>query len=163
MDNKIIILGLVTLIIFLSGCIQSNVSNIDGLSPSINTHLKNGDQYFNNASYDTNKFSYTMALSNCNNATAEYNQARSLASEGLTYANNSNNTVYSTYMQLVLDEIDSKINATNELRIAIPSLENNDTVNANLHIGNANTFMSKATDFYNQRADIVKQNPTKFK
>ena len=66
-------------------------------------------------------------------------------------------------MQLVLDEIDSKINATNELRIAIPSLENNDTENANLHIGNANTFMSKATDFYNQRADIVKQNPTKFK
>ena len=163
MDNKIIILGLVTLIVFLSGCIQSNVSNIDGLSLSINIHLKNGDQYFNNAGYDANKFQYDMALTNCNNATTEYNQARSLASKGLTYANNSNDTIYSTYMQLVIDEIDSKINATNELRIAIPYLQNNDSVNANLHIGNSNTFMSKATDFYNQRADIVNQNPTKFK
>ncbi len=163
MDNKIIILGLVTLIVFLCGCIQSNVSNINGLSPSINTHLKNGDQYFNNAGYDSNKFLYDMALKNCDNSTAEYNQARSLASEGLTYANNSNDTIYSNYMQLVLDEIDSKINATNELRTAIPYLVNNDTVNANFHIGNANAFMSKATDFYNQRADILKQNPTKFK
>lgn len=163
MDNKIIILGLVTLIIFLSGCIQSDVSKIDGLSTSINTHLKNGDQYYNNAGYNDNKFQYDLALKNCDNATTEFNQARSLASEGLTYANNSNDTVYSTYMQYVLDELDAKINATNELKTAIPFLMDNNTVNANNHAGNANGFMSKATDFNSQREGIVKQNPTKFK
>ena len=163
MDNKIIILGLITLIIFLSGCIQSDVSKIDGLSTSINTHLKNGDQNFNNAGYDANKFLYDQALKNCDNATAEYNQARSLASEGLTFANSSNDTVYTTYMQYVLDELDAKINATNELKTAIPFLMDNDTVNANNHVANANAFMSKSTDFNNQREDIVKQNPTKFK
>jgi hypothetical protein len=163
MDNKIIIVGLLTLVIFLSGCIQSDASKIDGLSTSINTHLKNGDQYYNNAGNNTNKFQYDTALTNCDNATAEFNQARSFATQGLTFANNSNDTVYITYMQDVLDEIDAKINATNELKTAIPFLKNNDTVNANIHLGNANGFMAKAIDFNTQRENIVKQNPAKFK
>lgn len=163
MDNKIIIVGLITLIIFLSGCIQSDASKIDGLSTSINLHLKNGDGYFNNASYDTNKFLYDEALSNCDNATSEFNQARTFASQGFTYATNSNDTVYINYMQYVLDEIDAKLNATSELKTAIPYLINNDTINANNHLGNANGFMNKATDFNSQREAIVKQNPGKFK
>jgi hypothetical protein len=39
----------------------------------------------------------------------------------------------------------------------------NDTVNANIHVSNANGFMNKATTFNDQRENIVKQNPTKFK
>ena len=87
----------------------------------------------------------------------------SLASQGFTYAQNSNDTVYINYMQYVLNEIDAKINATNELKTAIPYLMDNDTVNANTHVSNANGFMNNATTFNNQRQDIVKQNPTKFK
>jgi hypothetical protein len=163
MDNKIIILGIMILVIFLSGCIQSDTSKIDGVSTSINTHLKNGDNNFNNAGTDVNKFLYTKALKESDNASSEFNQAKSLASQGFTYAQNSNDTVYVNYMQLVLNEIDAKINATNELKTAIPYLMDNDTINANTHVSNANGFMNKATKFYDQRQDIVKQNPTKFK
>jgi outer membrane murein-binding lipoprotein Lpp len=163
MDNKIIILGIMILVIFLSGCIQSDTSKIDGVSTSINTHLKNGDNNFNNAGTDVNKFLYTKALKESDNASSEFNQAKSLASQGFTYAQNSNDTVYVNYMQLVLNEIDAKINATNELKTAIPYLMDNDTINANTHVSNANGFMNKATTFYDQRQDIVKQNPTKFK
>ena len=163
MDNKIIILGIMILVIFLSGCIQSDTSKIDGVSTSINTHLKNGDSNFNNAGTDVNKFLYTKALKESDNASSEFNQAKSLASQGFTYAQNSNDTIYVNYMQLVLNEIDAKINATNELKTAIPYLMDNDTVNANTHVSNANGFMDKATNFYDQRQDIVKQNPTKFK
>lgn len=163
MDNKIIILGIMILVIFLSGCIQSDTSKIDGVSTLINTHLKNGDNNFNNAGTDVNKFLYTKALKESDNASSEFNQAKSLASQGFTYAQNSNDTVYVNYMQLVLNEIDAKINATNELKTAIPYLMDNDTINANTHVGNANGFMNKATTFYDQRQDIVKQNPTKFK
>lgn len=163
MDNKIIILGIMILVIFLSGCIQSDTSKIDGVSTSINTHLKNGDNNFNNAGTDANKFLYTKALKESDNASSEFNQAKSLASQGFTYAQNSNDTVYVNYMQLVLNEIDAKINATNELKTAIPYLMDNDTINANTHVSNANGFMNKATTFYDQRQDIVKQNPTKFK
>jgi hypothetical protein len=163
MDNKIIILGLVIIVVFLSGCIQSDTSKIDALSTSINTHLKNGDSDYNTAGIDTNKFLYYAALAQCDNASSEYNQARSLASQGLTNAQNSNDTVYITYMQSVLNEIDAKINATNELKTTIPYLQDNDTINANIHSSNANGYMDEATTFNNQRENIVKQNPTKFK
>lgn len=163
MDNKIIILVFVTLIIFFSGCIQSDSSKIDGLSTSINSHLQKGDEYYNNAGSDANKFLYDMALKNCDNATNEFNQARSFAAEGYTYAKNSNDSVYLNYMQYVLDEIDAKLNATNELKTAIPYLQDNDTVNANNHVGNANQFMDIAIQFNAKREEIVKQNPSKFK
>jgi outer membrane murein-binding lipoprotein Lpp len=163
MDNKIIILGLVITVVFLSGCIQSNSSKIDTLATSINTHLKNGDGDYNTAGIDTNEFLYSAALDECNNASSEYNQAQSLANQGLTYAQNSNDTVYASYMQSVLNEIDAKINATNELKTAIPYLQDNNTVNANIHSSNANGYMDDAIIFNNQRENIVKQNPTKFK
>jgi hypothetical protein len=163
MDNKIIILGLVIIVVFLSGCIQSDSSQIDVLATSINTHLKNGDGDYNTAGIDTNEFLYSAALDECNNASSEYNQAQSLASQGLTYAQNSNDTVYASYMQSVLNEIDAKINATNELKTAIPYLQDNNTINANIHSSNVNGYMDDATTFNNQRENIVKQNPTKFK
>ena len=163
MDNKIIILGLVILVVFLSGCIQSDSSKIDTLATSINTHLKTGDGDYNTAGTDTNEYLYIAALAGCNNASSEYNQARSLASQGLTDAQNSNDTVYTSYMQSVLNEIDAKINATNELKTAIPYLQDNDTVNANIHSSNANGYMDDAVTFNNQRKSIVEQNPTKFK
>ena len=163
MDNKIIILGLVTLIIFLSGCIQSDASKIDGLSTTINSHLKKGDEYYNSAGSNVNKFLYDMALKDCDNATSEFNQAKTYATEGFNYAKNSNDSVYVTYMQYVLDEIDAKINATSELKTAIPYLMENDTVNANNHLGNANGFMDKATEFNAKREEIISQNSAKFK
>jgi hypothetical protein len=163
MDNKIIILGLVIIVVFLSGCIQSDTSKIDALATSINTHLKNGDSDYNTAGIDTNKFLYGAALAQCDNASSEYNQARSLASQGFTYAQNSNDTVYTTYMQSVLNEIDAKINATDELKTTISYLQDNDTINANIHSSNANGYMDEATTFNDQRENIVKQNPTKFK
>ena len=72
---------------------------------------------------NTNKFLYDMALKNCDNA-YYLNSTRhvSFATEGFTYAKNSNDSVYVNYMQYVLDEIDAKINATNELKTAIPYL-----------------------------------------
>jgi len=162
MDNKIIIVGIIILITFLSGCIQLDISKIDELSPSINLHLKNGDDQFNNAVFNTNKANYNNALTYCENATSEFNQARTYAVEGVKYAKNSNNTIYINYMQLVLDEIDAKVNATNELKTAI-SLINNNITDANNHLGKVNNFIRTATNCYNQRKTIIEQNPDKFK
>lgn len=163
MDNKIIILGMVTLIIFFSGCIQSDASKIDDLSSTINDHLKKGDDFYNNAGYDTNKYLYDMALKNCDNATGEFTQARNYADEALTYAKSSNDSVYLDYMQNVVNEIDAKMNATNELKAAIPYLMDNNTSNANSHIGDANDFMDEAKNFNSMRVQIVNSNPSKFK
>lgn len=163
MKNKIVILVVMTFVIFFSGCIQSNTSQIDGLSSTINSHIKNGDQYYNNSAKAANQFQYNTALSYCNNASSEFNLAQTSAKQGLTYAQNSNDTVYVNYMQNVVNELDAKINATDELKTAISYLQDNDTVNANTHIGNANDLMNNAVQFNNLRQQIIQQNPTKFK
>lgn len=163
MKNKIVILVVMIIVIFLSGCIQSNTSQIDALASTINNHIKNGDQYYNKSGQAVNQFQYSTALSYCNNASYEFNQAQTSAKQGLTYAHNSNDTVYVNYMQDVVNELDAKINATEELKTAISYLRDNDSVNANIHIGNANDLMNNAVQFNNLRQQIIKQNPTKFK
>ncbi len=163
MNNKIIILALVTLVVFLSGCIQSDASKIDGVSPTITSHLKKGDEYYSNAVYDTNKFLYSMALKNCDSANSEFNLARSSAAEASAYAKNSNDSVLISYLDNVVSEIDAKMNATSELKTAIPYLQQNDTVNANNHVGLANGFMDTANEFKTKRDEIIQQNPAKFK
>lgn len=163
MKNKFVILIVITFVVFFSGCIESNISQIDALSSTINSHIKNGDQYYNNTGKAVNQFQYSTALNYCNNATLEFNTAQTSAKQGLNYAQNSNDTVYINYMQNVVNELDNKINATEELKTAISELQTNDTVNANIHIGNANDYMNNAIQFNNLRQQIIQQNPTKFK
>lgn len=86
MKNKILILFIMVLVVALSGCISSDASNIDGLAPSINSHLKSGDIMYNQSAIDVNQFKYTQALAECDNATSEFNSAKSSANSGLSYA-----------------------------------------------------------------------------
>lgn len=163
MKNKILILFIMVLVVALSGCISSDASNIDGLAPSINSHLKSGDIMYNQSAIDVNQFKYTRALAECNNATSEFNSAKSSANSGLSYAKNSNDNVYVNYMQYVVSELDAKLNATTELETAISYLQKNDSVNANNHITLANGYMDKSTEYKTERDNIVLQNPSKFK
>jgi hypothetical protein len=66
-------------------------------------------------------------------------------------------------MEITLHELDAKINATNELKMAIPLFMGNDTTSANDHVDLANKFMQSSLEFKRQKQEIVKQNPTKFK
>lgn len=163
MKNKILILSIVVLVVFLSGCIGSGASQIDGLAPSINSHLKNGDTSYNQAASDTNKFQYSKALTECDNALSEFNLANSSANEGLKDAKDSNDNIYINYMQSVVSELGAKVNATTELKLAIPYLQKNDTVNANNHLSLANGYMDKSIEFKTNRDNMVLQNPSKFK
>lgn len=163
MRKIIIVLGLVTLIVFLSGCLGTQVAQIDQLTENINNHLKQGDSYFNQAATSTNKYKYQTALQQCNNATSEFDSARTSAQEALIYAKNLQDQLYINYLQITLQEVDAKINATNELEMAITLFMNNETKTANTHVDLANQYMETSLNYQKQRDDIVEQNPTKFK
>lgn len=163
MQNKIIIVAVVILTVFFSGCIQSDVSKIDQSAVTINNHLKAGDDYYNNAASDANEQLYTKALEECDKATNEFTQAKSSAQDAYTYAKNNKDTVFIDYIQNVLNEIDSKMNATSELKTAIPYLENNSKTTANQHLTLANNYMAQALQYKSNRESIVQQNPAKFK
>ena len=67
-----------------------------------------------------NKFQFDEALEDCSNATNEFNAAKSSADQALTYAKDSNDNVFVTYIGYLVNEIDAKLNATSELQLAIP-------------------------------------------
>ena len=163
MKNKIILLIVLVLVVAFSGCVQSDATKINGISSEVNTHLKNGDNYFNKAASDLNKFTYNTTAVNCNNALTEFNSAKSSAQEGLNYAQNTNDSVLINYMQLTVSEIDARVNATLELQQAITYLQTKDSTNGNPHVTNANQYMDTSMDYKTKKDNIVKQNPSKFK
>lgn len=163
MRNWIILVAVLTLTVFLSGCIQSDVSNINDMSISINNHLKKGDEYYNQSANDANKMYLNQALSECNNASTEYNSAQTSAQSAYNSAKNSNDGIFMDYIQNALNEIQAKLNATTELKTAINLLQINQTSSANSHLSVANDYMNKALQYQKNREDIVKQNPSKFK
>jgi uncharacterized lipoprotein YehR (DUF1307 family) len=163
MKSKIIPLIILILVVAFSGCIQSDTANINGFSSTINTHLKNGDNYYNKAASDLNKYSFNNTASNCNNALLEFNSAKSSAQEGLKYAQSSKDSVLIEYMQLTVSEIDARINATLELQQAINYLQTKDNVKGNPHVTLANQHMDTSMGYKTKKDNIVKQNPSKFK
>jgi len=163
MRKIIMVLVLVTLVVSLSGCLDTQIAQIDQLTDTINSYLNQGDTYFNQAATSTNKYQYETAMQQCNNASSQFNNARTSTQEALIYAKNLQDQIYINYLQVTLNEVDAKINATNELKMAIPLFKNNDTKTANTHVDLANQYMETSLDYQKQREDIVQQNPTKFK
>jgi hypothetical protein len=159
----ILILALVTVTVFLSGCLGSEVAQIDQLTTTINEHLKSGDNFYNQAVNSANKFLYDKALEQSNNASSEFEMAKTSSQEALIYSRNAQDQVYINYLQLTLQEVEAKINATNELKMAIPLFKGNDTKTANTHVDLANQYMQRSLEYQKQKEEIVQQNPNKFK
>lgn len=145
------------------GCTQSEITQIDQLVPQINSHLQKGDEYYNQSAVDLNTLKTNSSLDKSNNAFSEYNSARSLTSQALSYAQSSQDEVYIQYLQLVLSEIDAKLNATSELRTAGQLFLGGDNETANENLRSANNMMLDAQEFQKQKEQLVKENPSKFK
>jgi hypothetical protein len=163
MRKIILIFVLVIITISLSGCLDTQVTQIEELTDTINDHIISGDAYFNQAATSTNNYQYETAQSQVDNASSDFNLARTSTQEALIYAKNLQDQVYINYLQITLQELDAKINATNELKVAIPLFSRNDTKTGNTHVDLANGYMDTSLEYQKQREDIVQQNPTKFK
>ena len=163
MRKPTLILALLILVAFSSGCIHSEVSRMDQLASNINDHLKGGDSYYNQAVASTNRFQYDQALTQTNNALNEFDLGRSTTQEALIYARNSEKQVYIDYFQLTLQELDLRLNATSELKMAIPYLQGNETTSANKHLDLANDYMKSSVDLATQKSQLVQDNMALFK
>ncbi|MBU4535331.1 MAG: hypothetical protein KKF16_05820 [Euryarchaeota archaeon] len=163
MKSKLTVFITIVLITFIFGCIQSDSGSIEELTPQINDHLKKGDGYYNQAAQDLNNFNINSAIENSNQATNEFNMARSSASEALIYAQNSKDNVFIQYIELAVLEIDAKLNATSELRSAAQSFQSGRNQTGNTNLKMANGLMQDALKYQKERETLVSQNPAKFK
>lgn len=160
--KRVYILPLLIVIVSLSGCIGSGNRDINQLVPQINEHIMKGDSYFNESAMAANSFKLDDAISKCELAASEYNSARQLASEALGYARNSGDPVIINYMELLISELEAKLNATSELKSAIQMFSLNQTETGNSNIDLANSYMRTAKELERKRQDIVEKNPEKF-
>lgn len=163
MKTKLMILIIFISITLICGCTQSDITKIDQLSSQINSHLQKGDDYYNQSAEDINNDDINASLDKCNSAFTEYNSARTLTSQAQSYAQSAQDDVYIQYLQLVLSEIDAKLNATSELRAAGQSFLTGDNSTGNSNLRSANSMMVNAQDFQKQKEQLVKENPNKFK
>lgn len=161
--NRIFVVAVVLLVVFLSGCIQSEISSINDMSSTVNVHMKKGDEYYNQSAINANRMSLSQALTDSNNAKDEYSLAETSAQTALDSAKSVNDAVFIEYIQYALLEIQAKSNATRELNTAIKLLQTNQTTSANTHLISANNYMNQALQFKADRAEVMRQNPTKFK
>jgi len=160
--KRIHILVVLLAIVGVSGCIDSGKGNINQLIPEINEHIKNGDSYFNESAMAANDFKLDDALSKCELAASEYNSARNLASEALGYARNDGDPVIINYLELLVSELEAKINATSQLKSAIEMFRLNQTEEGNSNIELANSYMKSAKELEGERQEIVRKNPDRF-
>ena len=163
MKSKFSILLLIMFIVALSGCIQSDIGKINDISSKINNNLKNGDNFYNKAAEDINNFSLDSAATNCDKALSEFKSAKSLAEEGLQHAENSKDSVFIDYMKYSVAEIDLRLNATQELKEAVPLLQIKNNSTGNTHVTLANQFMDESLEYKYKKERLVKDNPSKFK
>jgi hypothetical protein len=163
MSAKYLTIVLLILLVPISGCIQSDINNVEQLIPQINDHLHKGDVYYNQSATDLNSFEINSALQNADSAYSEFSLARSSTSQALSYAQNSNDSVFIKYLQLALSEIDAKLNATTDLKTAAQLFQTGNNTTANIKVRSANAQMQNALDFQALREQLVSQNPSKFK
>ena len=166
MKNKILPLLLIISIMAIvatSGCIQSDASSINGISSTTSNHLKNGDNYYNAAVMNSNNYSLDAASSSADSALSEFSSAKTSAQQGLSYAQNSKDSVFTEYMQNLMIEIDAKINATSQLQQAVSYFKQKDSVNGNTHVTLANSYMDRSIQYKTANDNLVNQNPSKFK
>jgi hypothetical protein len=136
---------------------------MDQLASEINNRMKKGDTYFNQAATNTNRNQYEQALKDCDSALTEFGQGKTSAQQGVITAKNSQKQVYIEYFQLTLQELDLRINATTELKQAIPDLRQNSYNNANKHLDLSNSYMQDSMDIKAKKQELINQNPSYFK
>jgi hypothetical protein len=136
---------------------------MDQLASDINNRMKKGDSYFNDAATNTNHNQYAQALTDSDSALTEFSQGKTSAQEGVFIARNSQKQVYLQYFQLTLQELDLRVNATSELKLAIPDLRQNSYSTANKHLELSNKYMQDSLAIKAQKEELINQNPSLFK
>lgn len=164
MNKKIIIVVVVLLAtVCISGCIKTPMDNINDIIPNLSQSIESGDLNYNEAVQYSNNQNYVVAEEKAQTASGNFLDAQNKILEIKKYDENINDTLYLQYIDLVQEELNLKQNATANLQLGIQAFKNGNKTLANEYISKANNIMNQAISIQNQRDNLVKNNPNKFK
>jgi len=163
MNNKLIFCIVLLGTIFVSGCIlNSPLENINDIMPEIDKDIASGENYYNEAVIAINSKNYVDADTKANLALKKFNSAHEKVLKTSDYYDGLNQTIFIDYLNLLLEEIELKQNATNYLVLATKKYNENNITAGNSYSQQANSKMNAAFEIQNQRMSIVKNNPDLF-
>ena len=164
MNKKIIIIIMVLLAtVSISGCINSPMDNINNIIPSLTQSIEDGGSNFNEAVQYSNKRDYVSAEEKIQVASTSFLDAQNKILDIKKYYNDINDTLYLKYIDLIEEELNLKQNASAHMQLAIQAFRNGNKVTANEYVTKANNIMREAKLIQDQRENLVKNNPNKFK
>ena len=164
MNKKIIIVIIVLLAtVSVSGCIKTPMDNINNIIPVLSQNIETGDTNYNEAVTYLNSHNYDLAEEKVQTSSNNFLEAKNKMLEINKYNENINNTLYLQYLSLIEEELNLKENATSNLQLAIQNFKKGNKVVANNYVSTANKLMNQGISIQNQRNNLVKNNPDKFK
>ncbi|WP_409199639.1 hypothetical protein [Methanobrevibacter sp. DSM 116169] len=163
MNNKLIFCIVLFGAIFVSGCINTPLDNINELMPDISNNVVDGDKYYNESVTALNSKNYAETETKANLALERFKSAKNDILEANKYYEGVNETLFIEYINILEDEVDLKINATSNLILASQKYEQGEISEGNKYSSLANSKMDSAIEFQNQRIAIVDENPELFK
>jgi outer membrane murein-binding lipoprotein Lpp len=161
MRNKIILIGVLLMVIAISGCVNSDVDAINQIMPKLSDNIESGDYSFNTAvnavnSNNTDKYLKTQTAIN------KYNNANSNIEDILKHSKSLNDAYYVEYINLISQELDFKINASSSL-LEISRMSPSKTYyDYNEYVSEINYYMGEGVKIQKKRNTLVNNNPTKF-
>ncbi|MDR1819361.1 MAG: hypothetical protein LBR15_03845 [Methanobrevibacter sp.] len=161
MKNKIIVISVLVLVIAISGCVNSDMENINQIIPKLNDNIKSGDSNFNLAVDGLNANKANVAETRVKTAIEKFNNAKINIDDMRKNYKNLNNTKYINYIDLISEELDYKINASLALQSAIRT-PSSDKQLFNEYVSYANSWMLKGFYIQDERNSLVLNNPNLF-
>jgi len=161
MKNKIIVISVLVLVIAISGCVNSDMENINQIIPKLNDNIKNGDSNFNLAVDGLNTNKTDVAEVKVKIAIEKFSNAKTNIDDIQKNYKSLNNTKYINYIDLISEELDYKVNASLALQSAIRTSSNNRQL-FNEYVRYANSWMLKGFYIQDERNSLVLNNPNLF-
>lgn len=161
---KYLVILISLLMVVVSGCIGSEVSNANNNIPEINNNIIKGDNYFNTAASNLNYGAYSVSKEKVQQAIDEFEEAEKKINLISDSINKTEDAVYIEYIDLCYKEISLKKKASEKLQVACDLAESNGSYNDRVrYINECNEFMRQSNQYSYQRKEIEKKYPEKFK
>lgn len=162
--TKLIIFILVLL--FISATIifiDSSMDSINKTMPDISNSIVNGDNEYNEAVQLVNDKNFDEAKNKAISAGKDYNSSLDKLNDIRNNFSSDINNVQIEYIDIVIKELELKINAVNNLKESIGYFELNSNYTGTTYASQANDLIYEASEYQYERDSIVKNNSDLFK
>ncbi|KZX13524.1 hypothetical protein [Methanobrevibacter filiformis] len=163
MRTKIIIVAILIATLFVSGCIDNGIENLNKEVLNLSQSIENGDNSYNKAVNHVNNRDFDSANVEIGKALENFTDAQNKTLHIIEKYSNIKEQTYKKYFKIINSELNLKYNASNNIQTAISYYSSGHNKTGNKYLKKANEYMDKGVASQNKRKNLVNNNSAKFK